>query len=617
MTDFIKDDSVQKFTSSFQNDFAKRLKSTNYQTCPIEFLASYVKTCASQSCGKCVPCRIGLKQVSNLLDEILDGYADLSTLDLLKSTAQNIYYSADCALGFECAAKVLEALDAYKDDFNYHLYYGECGESKPVAVPCAKGCPAHVDIPSYVALVGEQKYDEALSVIYKDNPLPAVCGLICEHPCEANCRRGIVDDAINIRGIKRFAIENSSKNFAEKLDKLLEVQDGCPVKKGKTPKVAIIGGGPAGLTAAFYLRKFGFAVTIFEAREALGGMLRYGIPEYRLPKETLDKEIKVITDLGVKVKLNTKIGEDVKLKDIKAKFDCIFMAIGAHSDNKLGIPGEDAQGVVSAVEMLRACGGGKPYDYTDKRVIVVGGGNVAMDCARSAMRCGAKSVDVVYRRRKVDMTALVEEIDDTIADGCTLRELMAPVRVLKKAGKVAGLQVQPQIIGQKSRGRFAPRPANCDPINLDADIIIVAIGQKIESEIFAKDKIENNRGRILCEPNGQVFDYLYTGGDCQSGPSTVINAIKAGKNVALNIDKAFGFEHSMKLGFKLPNAPAKSRTYCARSEMSKKSPQQTNRNFELVENSYSLEEVLQECSRCLRCSSNGFAAFRKGGDFDD
>ena len=281
---------------------------------------------------------------------------------------------------------VLKGIRGFRDEYESHILHGKCGGSHHRAIPCISMCPAHVDVPGYLSLIHDKRFDDAVNLIRKDNPFPAACGLICEHPCESDCRRTLVDDAINIRGLKRYAVEHEGDI------KTPEIMDNT----GK--KVAVIGSGPGGLSAAYYLAIMGHDVTVYEQRKRLGGMLRYGIPVYRLPDDILDKEINAILSTGIKVETEVSVGTDISLAEIRSKNDAVFVSIGAHTDKKIGIEGEDAVGVESAVEMLRAIGDNEYPDYTGQNIVVVGGGNVAMDVARSSVRLGAKSVTIVYRR---------------------------------------------------------------------------------------------------------------------------------------------------------------------------------------------------------------------------
>ena len=578
----------------------KRLSVSSLAPCPVEFTAAFVGMCATQSCGKCTPCRVGLGVLKELMDQVLEGKADEHTLELIEKTARTIYLSSDCAIGYEAGSMALTAIRGFRDDFEHHIKYHACGFKQSELVPCVSGCPAGVDIPGYIALVEAGRYTDAVKLIRKDNPLPVVCGLVCEHPCEMHCRRGMVDDPMNIRGLKRFATEHMEADYK-------------PKKAPSTGKrIAIIGGGPAGLSCAYYLACMGHEPTIFEARHHLGGMLRYGIPNYRLPRKRLDEEIQWLLDCGINVELDTPVTEN--LPEIRKEYDAVYLAIGAHADRKLGLPGEDAEGVESAVKMLRAIGDEEIPDFTGERICVIGGGNVAMDVARSAVRCHAKKVTIVYRRRVADMTAQDEEIAGARAEGCELLELHAPLAIEAESGHVTGLRVQKQIIGGPKNGRPAPRAAEAPEEVIPCERVLVAIGQAIESRPFEELGMKCNRGRIVTDTDGAVpgFDGVFSGGDCQSGPATVIRAINAGKVAAANIDHYLGFDHQIVADVEIPTVQFRGKNMCARCEMTSREASERVGDFDIVEHGLTPEEAHQEASRCLRCDHFGYGAFRGG-----
>jgi len=586
-------------------DVCRRAGASPLGSCPVDMTAAFVRVCLAQSCGKCVPCRVGLDRLLGILERILSGEAASDDLRQLEFGARSIYDSADCAIGFEAAKLVLDGLKAFRDDYLSHIEKGVC-TSAFGSVPCSCGCPAHVDIPGYIACIGAGRYADAVRVIRKDNPFPSVCGLICEHPCEKFCRRNVVDDAINIRGLKRYAVEKCGQVPAP----------ACAPKNGKT--VGIVGGGPAGLTAAYFLALKGYEVTVFEQRKRLGGMLRYGIPAYRLPDANLDWDIQVILSTGVKVEYGVKIGKDIPFEDFRKRFDVVYLSIGAHGAKKLRIDGENARGVLSAVELLGSVGEGERPDFSGKRVVIVGGGNVAMDATRTSMRLGAKSVTCVYRRRVVDMTALPEEIAGAEAEGCEILPMMAPVRVAVEDDCVAGLVVKPQLPGAVKDGRPAPVDSAEPERTIPCDIIVVAIGQDIDSKAFAEAGVDVNRGKIVGSIEGAVtaaganLPGVFTGGDCWIGPATVIRAIDAGKVAAANIDRFFGFDVPIESGVEIPAAGVNTPLHWGRVNMSERPASERKGDFELMEHALSDEEARQECSRCLRCDHCGYGAFRGG-----
>ena len=592
---------AERTVRGLYESLSRRIAASPVGNCPVELTSAFLKLCLSQSCGKCVPCRVGLDRLSALCDGLLDGEGDKKTLDLIEKTARAIADSSDCAIGFEAAKLVLDGMAAFRDDYVSHIEKGRC-TSNFASIPCTVECPAHVDIPAYIALAGEGRFADAIRVIRKDNPFPAVCGLVCEHPCEHHCRRSLVDSAVNIRGLKRYAIDNAGVVPA-------------PAKNEPTGKsVAVIGGGPAGLTAAYYLAIMGHAVTVFEQRTRLGGMLRYGIPLYRLPDEYLDSDIDVILSLGIDVKMGVRIGRDITLEELRRQYDSVYISIGAHSDKKLGIDGEDKAGVISAVDLLGGIGDRDIPDFTGKNVVIIGGGNVAMDVTRTSMRLGAKSVKCAYRRRIEDMTALPEEIEGAIAEGCEILPLLAPVRVEHDGEKVTGLVVRRQVIGAYDRGRPKPYNASLPEETMPCDIIIVAIGQAIDSAHFAENGAPLKWDQIDADRAGAVpgLEGVFSGGDCVSGPSTVIKAIEAGKVAAANIDEYLGCNTEIELDVEVPAATYRFKPACGRVNNSEREADERKRDFDLMEKPMTEEEAKQECSRCLRCDHYGCATLKGG-----
>ena len=601
----ITQNKAQATVEELYKDLERRISASPPGLCPVDLASSFLKLCHAQSCGKCVPCRVGLGQLQKLMEQVLDGQADLSVIDLIEKTARNIFYSADCAIGYEAARMVLKGIRGFRDDFEEHILRGRCKFELNQPVPCVSQCPAGVDIPGYVALVAEGRYGDAVRLIRKDNPLPAVCGLICEHPCEVRCRRTMVDDPVNIRGLKRFAVDHAG-------DVPLPVP---AVATGK--KVAVIGGGPGGISAAYYLTLMGHEVTIFEQRKKLGGMLRYGIPNYRLPREELGREINHLLSLGIHVKTEVTVGEDPNIADLREEYDAVYIAIGAHIDRKIGIEGEEAQGVISAVELLREIGDDEMPDFTGKEIVVIGGGNVAMDVARSAVRLGAKRVRIAYRRRRVDMTAMEEEIEGAIEEGCELLDLHAPLRIeVDNQGRAAALWVQPQIIGPMKHGRPVPMVSTKAPVRLGCDIVIVAIGQGIESKEFEKQGIPVKRGVIEAMSWSGVktkdITGVFAGGDCVTGPATVIRAIAAGKVAAANIDEFLGYNHVISADVEIPRVRLDDNRSCARVNMKVRQASERIKDFELIEEGMTCEEACQEARRCIRCDHFGFRILKGG-----
>ena len=572
-------------------------------TCPIDIAYAFLKIYMTQSCGKCTPCRVGLKQVSLLLEKVLNNEATMETLDEIEQLATNITNSADCAIGTEAGKMVLKGLDGFREDYISHITTGNCLAERTDSIPCIANCPAHVNIPGYVALINAGKYEDAVRLITRDNPLPCVCSLICEHPCETRCRRTLLDAPVNIRALKRAACDKAGVvKPPERMD-----------NTGK--KVAVVGGGPSGLTVAFYLQYMGHQVTIFERHKQLGGMLIYGIPAYRLPRKYLQTDIEQILSLGIDVKLNTEVGVgEYTIENLRKEYDAVYISIGAHKAKSLRIDGEDSEGVISAVDLLGQLGDDEEVDFTGKNVVVVGGGNVAMDCTRSAIRLGAKSVSIVYRRRREDMTALPEEIEGAIAEGANLLELFAPKSIEVENGKCVALIATPNMVSSIKNGKMSPIPSGSDDIRIEADVIIKAIGQEMDFSGFADTEIPLEHGLVKAADWTSIegIPGLFAGGDCVTGPKTAIAAIGAGKVAAANIDEYLGYNHIIPYDIEIPEVYLRDRKYCGRIDPKERPASERKNDFELMEIGFNDKETEQESSRCLRCDRNN-CGIMKGG----
>ena len=598
---------AETVVENLYRDVERRIAASPPGLCPVDMALSFLRLCHAQSCGKCVPCRIGLGQLAMLLEQVLSGTATMNTLVTIEKTARSIVNTADCAIGRDAARLVLDGLEGFRDDYEEHILHQRCLAGLKYPVPCVALCPAGVDIPGYMALVGEDRCADAVRLIRKDNPFPTACAYICEHPCEARCRRNMIDDAINIRGLKRYAVDHAGD----------VPQPECVPATGKT--VAIVGGGPSGLSCAYYLALMGHKVTVFEEAKQLGGMLRYGIPSYRFPRHLLDAEIASILSLGIEVHTGVTVGKDLWLEELQKQYDCLYIAIGAHQDKKTGIPGEDSKNVMSAVEMLKAIGDDVMPDFTGKKVVVIGGGNVAMDVTRSSIRLGAETVTCVYRRRIADMTALPDEVTGAMAEGAEIMSLAAPVRIEADENGVAkALWVQPQLIGEADKaGRPRPHDAALEQVRLEADIIVVAIGQGIEISGFDAAGVPIKRGAFVAGLSGQVgdMDNVFAGGDCVTGPATAIRAIAAGKVAAANIDEHLGYHHEITVDVDIPTPKLNNRPPHGRINTTEREARLRKCDFEDIECGLTHEGAVTEASRCLRCDHFGYGVF-KGGRVD-
>ena len=596
---------AQTVVESLYRDVEHRISASPPGLCPVDMALSFLRLCHAQTCGKCVPCRIGLGQLTTLLESVLDSTASRDTIDLIEKTARVIQDTADCAIGYEAARMVLQGVQGFREDYISHVEHGRClfGLNQPV--PCVALCPAGVDIPGYIALVRAGRYNDAVRLIRKDNPFPTVCGYVCEHPCEARCRRALIDAPVNIRGIKRYAVDAASADTVAP-----------PPRSVDTARtVAVIGGGPSGLTCAYFCALMGHRVTVFEARERLGGMMRYGIPAYRFPRERLDEDIRGIMQAGtITVRCGVEVDAET-LSDIAGTFHAVYVAVGAQAGKGLSLPGAQAEGVLSAVDLLGAVGDGAQPDFSGKRVVVVGGGNVAMDCARTAVRAGAEEVSVVYRRRREDMTALAAEVESAVAEGVELITLEAPERIeCDGKGHCAALVTRPQMIGPVKRGRPAPVAADKPERLIPADIVLVAVGQDVVTAPFEEFGMKADRGRLVADEHLRAagFEHIFVGGDCQTGPATVIRAIAAGKVAARNIDEHLGFHHKLAYEVEVPSALPNDRTPMGRVELGERPARERKRDFLNVETGMSREEVAQECGRCLRCDRFGCGVLEGG-----
>ncbi|MFH1013177.1 MAG: FAD-dependent oxidoreductase [Thermoplasmatota archaeon] len=472
--------------------------------------------------------------------------------------------------------------------------YGEA-ERKKVLIPCAANCPAGTDIPRYVRLIAEGRYQDSIEVIREKFPFPHVLGLVCNHPCETKCSRGDVNEPISVRELKRFVAEKDTRRWKKKV----------AVAKDTGKKIAIVGSGPAGLTAAWFLRKKGHNVTVFEMLSKPGGMLKAGIPDYRLPPEVLEKEIRDITDIGVKIKTSTEV---VSTKDLfRTGFDVVFLAMGAPKGYMLGIPGEDDPRVLDGILALRNINFGQPSDIVGD-IAVVGGGNVAIDVARCALRIGARSVTLLYRRTRQEMPAYQNEIEDALDEGVEIKYLVNPVRIIKGKEKLEVECVRMELGEPDKSGRRRPVPIKGSEFILSLDRLVLAIGQQIEVpkdiavEVNKKSMVVVDEHSLMTSENG-----VFAGGDMVSGPASVIEAIQMGRVAASSIDTFLGgngeieqkyIEDEVENPFIGRNEGFADRK---RVENVKLASTQRIPGFPLVEACLTEKDAVSEAERCLRC----------------
>ena len=597
-----KDDA--KF-ATFLDEYERRVEAVPPGMCAVAMQLDLLRAGGCQTCGKCVPCREGIAHIETLLEEVLAFDAEPDVLEEIRAQATVVRDTADCAIGWHAAEVLLAGLDAFKEEFESHVKQGQCREGVAQTVPCETLCPAHVNVPAYIALAGSGDYAGAIGMVRKDNPFPTACAFVCEHPCENRCRRTLIDAPINIRGIKKFAV-----------DQLAADQVPTPVPAAPTgKKVAIVGGGPSGLTCAYFCALMGHEVHVLEMRKQLGGMMRYGIPAYRFPRERLDEDIRAIVSAG-NVTVHTECHIDAEgMRRLSEQYDAVYVAIGAQGGKTLKLDGADAEGVMSAVDLLTKIGDDEYPDFTGKNVVVVGGGNVAMDCARTSVRAGAASVTVAYRRRLEDMTALRAEIDSAMQEGVEMMTLQAPDHIEVENGQAVALYTQPQFIGPVKRGRPAPQRADKPLVRVPADVVLIAVGQDIESAPFEEAGMQADRTYFEVDDGLKSvgsLDNVFVGGDCQVGPKTVIIAIGAGKVAARNIDDYLGFNHELDCGVEVPPAAANWRLPCGRVNIVERPARERKGDFDAVEVEMSTEEAFQEARRCLRCDHFGCGVLDEG-----
>ena len=576
-------------------------------TCIVDIAKYFLTFTNDESCGKCTSCREGSAALLEILTKICDGKGEEKDLDFLEELSQAIKNASLCGLGQTLPNPVLSTLEHFRNEYIEHIKYKRCSAAVCkgiISSACKHTCPLGQDAACYIGLIAQEKFDEAVEIVKKENPLPSICGRVCHHPCEDKCRAGEgEEEPISIRALKRFVAD-------------YEVEQGIKFEPKRAPsngnKVAIIGAGPAGLTCAYYLALEGYAVTVFEALPVAGGMLATGIPEYRLPKRILNFEIDNIKKLGVEIKTNTEIGRDVQVADLKKEFKAIFIATGAHRGIKMGIPGEDAGGVIDAVEFLRAVNLGQKPEIGNK-VAVVGGGNAAVDAARVAKRLG-KDVVVLYRRTRPEMPAAREEVEELLHEGIEIKYLTVPVKVLAKNGRMNAVECLKMKLGDiDASGRRRPVPIEGSEFTIELDTLIIAISQQPDVSFL------NNGNRIkiskwnTIEVDPETFhsneEGIFAGGDVITGPSTVTDAMSHGKIAARMIDKYIkGMPVKRQYEVTRPAIRVEPVELTDEEIESLKKPvmpsltsEKRLGNFKEVELGFTREMAMIEARRCLRC----------------
>jgi NADH-quinone oxidoreductase subunit F len=573
-------------------------------TCMVDLARFFLDFIQDESCGKCTPCRVGTKRMLEILDRIAHGEGREGDIELLEDLGQRIKDSALCGLGQTAPNPILSTIRHFRAEYEAHIRDKKCPAcvcSAMFEAPCAHACPAGTSVPKYLSLISNRRFSDALRIVRDHNPFPAVCGRVCNAPCETKCRRSQVDEPLAIRDLKRYAADVELKEGRIPKVKTRGIETG--------KRVAVIGGGPAGLTAAYHLARMGHSPTVFEALPEAGGMLMWGIPAYRLPKEVLRKEIQAIEDLGVEIKTNVRVGKDISFDDIKKDYDAVFIAPGADKSWKLEIPGEDLTGVIDSIQFLRDCQLGV-CEAVGENVVVVGGGNAAIDAARTAVRLGAKNVTIAYRRLRDDMPADSYEIEEAEKEGVKIRFLTLPIEIIGEKGRVKTLRCQLLELGAFDKsGRRSPKPVEDMIIELPVDSVISAISQETAVDFLSGSGIETKRGKISANKRTAETckDGVFAGGDAVTGPSTVIEAIGVGMKAAQSIDKYLGYSGEIPsdiADIAIPAAPedVDDVVELPRARMSSISMDARTKDAE-VELGFTREEAVVEANRCLRCDA--------------
>ena len=584
-------------------------------TCMVEVARYFLSFTQSESCGKCAPCRLGTKQMLEILTRITQGKGRESDIDTLLAIAKTVKECSLCGLGQTCPNPVLTTLNYFRDEYETHIKEKKC----PAAVcdalmisPCQHTCPVGINIPKYVAHIAAGEYLEAIETIRERNPFPAICGRICHHPCEGRCRRGELEESVDIRTLKRFAADWYFDHVSE-LPKLE------PFPKTKSQKVAVVGGGPCGLSCAYFLAQMGYPVTVFEALPVGGGMLSVAIPDFRLPREVIEKEIEYILKRGVEIIYNTPINVNFTVEDLKKSgFEAIFIAAGAQRSQRIGIPGEieDVEGFYHGLRFLRDVKVGKSV-RVGPRVAVIGGGNVALDASRTALRLGGEEVNIFYRRSREEMLVTEVEYNEAVAEGVRVNFLVSPTRIVSDKWKVTGLQcIRMGLAEPDASGRRRPVPISGSEFFVEVESVIAAVGQAPDLSFLPPDSaLERTRWeRLVVDENRLATNLpgIFAGGDFVRGPGMVIDAIAAGRRGAIAIDKYLRGDSSRVEIYDLKPSITEGAIEGEREEVETWEPQfrpeitrlpieERIRSFGEAELGFSEEKARQEAKRCLRC----------------
>jgi len=573
-------------------------------SCMVDVARFFLEFVQEESCGKCVPCRVGTKRMLEILQRICEGKGKPDDIDKLIELGKEIKLTSLCGLGQSAPNPVLSTLRYFRHEYEAHIYSKHCEAGvchDLVRAPCQSACPASVDIPGFISLIGEKRYAEALRLHRERNPFAAVCARVCFHTCEEKCRRVSLDESMAVRAVKRFMVDQ------EITVQIPEVRENAENAKRK---IAIIGAGPAGLSCAYFLARLGYRPHVFEAEQRPGGMLVQTIPAYRLPREILAREIRMIEGMGVTIETGKRLGKDFTLTDLQNQgYETVFLGVGTPSGLSLNLPGIEAEGVVDALNFLRTYNlrGSVPIK---KSIVVVGGGNAAIDAARTAIRLGAEEIRVIYRRTQDEMPAYAEEIEQAIEEGIVLHTLTNPIEILSRNGKVTGVKCNANKLGAfDASGRRRPE-AEEKIFDINAEQVIMAIGQTLNcNEILGDVSVETGHSGTVIKinpDNGQTsVPWIFAGGDAATGPLTVITAVAGGERAAIGIDQYLtGANHAFWRKEKKIDTffdPDADPIMLPRQKVTLLSAERRKHNFDEVEQVWVEGEAVRQAQRCLRC----------------
>lgn len=570
-------------------------------SCMVDTARQAMEFIQDQSCGKCAPCRIGTQRLLEILERITKGDGVEGDIELLEELGESIQLSAMCGLGETAPNIVLHTIQYFREEYQEHIQNKYCRTGicpDLVVSPCENACPAGINVPGYLALISEGKYIDAYHLIRRENPFPAVCGRICTRPCESKCRRAQLDESIAIADLKRFV---SDQAFEQ--DNLVRTETLLP-RNGKS--IGIIGAGPSGLTCGYYLARLGYQVDVYESHALAGGVLAFGIPEYRLPNEILSQEINLIEQAGVSIHLNTEVGKNISFLALKEKHDAIYIATGSQIANKIDVPGEDLFGVVHGLDFLRSVNLGREVKVGDV-VAVIGGGNTAIDAARTALRMGAQQVMVLYRRTIEEMPADRREIYESIEEGIQIIPLVAPIRFVGK-DKIEEIECIRMELGLfDTGGRRRPKVKAGSNFSMKVDTVIPAVSQACDLPFIDANELETTKWGTLVTNHDTLMttmEGVFAGGDATRGPDVAIRAIADGKKAAEAIDRFLGGKGLLNKGEEIEFPPATDEEALHEHEryvMEILAPETRKDSFAEVGRGYHKLKAIAESMRCLRC----------------